>query len=505
MLRDELKNIFGKSSVYMIGQFLSRIVAFMMIPIYTRFISPTNYGAMELIEVSTGALGMLAAMGVSEGLTRFYYGEEDESKRGVVVKTALLGIGGLGFIIIAILTLFSPLFTGVLFASGEYAWIFQVALVTVWFGLLVDICFTYLRMMYMARFFVIVTILKLFVALTLNIIFVVVLELDILGIFYSTIITQSLTGFFLCFYILRSVQGRVSFGLLKNMLLFGAPLVPARMGLMLGFLSNRFFLRYLYSGDPATALAQVGLLSLGHKFAVIINRFVTVPFNSFWGPRRHEILLSGEEGASETVARICTYSTFLTVYVALFICSGIESIIEIVATTQYKGAHVVVPFVALSYIVVGLESHFTSGMLYKKKTNNLTYISLGALAVVLVWNWYFIPAWGLIGAATSNLAGFGVRVVAIYIFSQRCYYIPFEVRRLTTLIVAGVALYGLSQLVKLESALATVLIQESIASTLPLTLLVLGFYTEGERATFLKFVGERFGGSRKSSEWIDGG
>jgi O-antigen/teichoic acid export membrane protein len=229
----------------------------------------------------------------------------------------------------------------------------------------------------------------------------------------------------------------------------------------------------------------VGLFSLGHKFGVLINRFINVPFNSFWGPRRLELVLSDSPSSREVVARVCTYATLGSIYVSLLLSSGIESLIEIIADPRYQGAHQVVPLIALAYVALGLESHFTTGILYRKKTIWSTYISILSLGIILGWNYIFVPRYGLLGAASSNLAGFVVRGILVYTLSQRLYLIPFELRRLAGMFCTAGALYLISRIVGFSSPYLTFAARTGIAALFPLLLYFVGFFNEGE-VEFLK-------------------
>ena len=479
-LRKEVLSVGRHSLIYVVGQALSRAVGFFMIPIYTRFIAPTNYGAVELIEILSAVAFMIISMNVSDAMSRFYYAEKEQTERNRVVSTIIIGFGIIGIPIVLLFISIAGSVSNIVLEEAQYKYYLQIAMAGIWSVMLCEICYSYLRMLYMAKIFVILTTIQLFIALSLNIYFVVFLKLNILGIFYSGLITEGLIGIVLSLIILRRVGSHVSISMLWHMIKFGLPLVPTRIGLMLGFVSNRFFLRWFASPDPAIALAQVGLFSLGHKFGVIINRFVTAPFNSFWGPRRLELILNDSEGSGETAARICTYATFLTVYLALLLCSGIESLIEIVADPSYRGAHQVVPFIALSYVALGLETHFITGILYKKKTIWSTYVSILSLGIILVWNYLFVPKYGLIGAATSNLAGFSVRLVLIYIISQRLYPIPFELGRIAMMFATAAVLFTISQTIGFASPYLTFLARTGFVALFPFFLFLLKFYSEGE-------------------------
>lgn len=481
-LNKEIASIGKNSSVYLIGQILSRAVGFFMIPLYTRFISPTNYGVMEMIEILTGSIAMIVSINISDSLPRFYYAEKDEETRNKIISTSILGLGLIGLPIVLFFLLTSKYLAFLIADEAKYTFYLQISIVTCWFGILCEIGYTYLRMKYMAKTFVLITMANLALALSLNIYFIIFLNLDILGVFYSTLITQGLTALILTIWILKGVPLQLSIHFLKKLIAFGLPLVPSRIGLSLGFVSNRFFLRWFGASDPVSALALVGLFSLGHKFGAIVNRFITIPFNSFWGPRRMELLLSVSDSSEsrETVAGICTYSTMISLYFALILSSGIENIIEIMADPSYKNSHIIVPFVALSYVALGLETHFSAGILQLRKTTSATFISLLSLAIILLWNYIFIPIYGIYGAVTSNLAGFAVRCILTYLVSQRLYHIPFEIRRIMVLFLAACILYFLSQLVVATSPYVTMLLRISVAASYPLALFFIGFYHEKE-------------------------
>ncbi len=479
----------GKNSlIYVFGRALTQAVGFLMIPVYTRFIDPGNYGAMELIGILAGIVSMIISLGVGDSMSRYYYACSESLGRREVVSTIIIGFGVIALPVILASLALAGLVSRVVMEDPHYRFFLQIAIVTVWFGMFSEIAFTYLRMLYLARTFVLLTTLQLIVALSLNIWFVVFERLGIRGIFYSNLIVQALTGLSLTVWILRRVGLHLSLPLLRDLLRFGVPLVPSRIALMLGFVSNRFFMRWMGPADPLAALTMVGLYSLGHKFGIVIDRFVNAPFNSFWGPRRMELLLKGDTGVRRTVARICTYATFVSLYGALGICAGIESLIAIVAEATYHAAYTVVPFITLTFVFMGLERHFSTGIIYTRRTLWSTGITLFSLVVILVWNYVFVPINGLLGAATSNLAGGVVRVVLFFVVSQRLYPLPFELGRMLLLFTAAFALYGGCQFINLSSPWATFLVRTLMAGLYPVVLLPLGFYRRDELEVLLRAV-----------------
>src|SRR5262249_10593018 len=86
----ELKFLLKHSSIYGIGTVLSRAVAFLLLPLYTRYLTPTDYGVLELIDTTTGLVGIVVGLGVSTSVSRFYYQRETEAERNRLMSTVYI-------------------------------------------------------------------------------------------------------------------------------------------------------------------------------------------------------------------------------------------------------------------------------------------------------------------------------------------------------------------------------------------------------------------------------
>ena len=92
-IKSELAFTARKSSIYVAGRFLTHAVGFFLIPVYTRFIVPENYGAMALIGIISSCISMFIFFGMTDGMPRFYYAESDINRRNIVVSTIMIGFG----------------------------------------------------------------------------------------------------------------------------------------------------------------------------------------------------------------------------------------------------------------------------------------------------------------------------------------------------------------------------------------------------------------------------
>jgi O-antigen/teichoic acid export membrane protein len=477
--------VIGKHSmVYFIGQALSRAVGFFMIPVYTRFIAPSDYGIMELVGIIAGGLSILISMSVSDSLSRFYYAQREKSEQNIVVSTAIFGFAVCGIPVVMLFIYLDQFFSTLVLESTEYSLLFLIAFLTGWFGLLIDAGTSYLRICYYSKLFVITSTSQLASALCLNIYFVVFRQLGILGILYSNLITSAIFGLALSLGVIIAVKPHFSLTKFIQLVKFGLPLVPSRIGLSFGFLSNRFFLQRF------ATLSDLGLFSLGFNFAVIISRFINTPLNMFWGPRRLELLLSEEQNSQRIVARVCTYNVFLSIFAALILSVSIKDIIELIADPSYWGAHKIVPVIALTMVVAGLENHMNAGILISKRTSLISYFGVISLFVILAWNFFFIPVYGVWGAATANLAGNILRLILIYLTSQRLYPLPFELSRIMKLFLASFLMFAFAIVcpIKATPPLLGLLLKLIFVSLYPFLLYLLRFYDQGEILQFKKII-----------------
>jgi O-antigen/teichoic acid export membrane protein len=479
-LRHELRLVGRHSLIYMLGPALSNAVGFVMIPIYTRFVSSSEFGIMSLVDVVMTLTMMILALGVADGMTRFYYAEADDAQRRRLVSTAILGPAVLSLPIIGLAILAADWLRSSLGIGPEYVNYLRLALVIAWFSMLAEVGLSYLRMCYMSRTFVAIVVFQIVVSVILNVWLVVVMGWGIWGILYSTMALQAGIGLVLSAIILGRTRAYPSWAHLRRLLGFGVHLVPSTVALQLSNYLNPLMLRWLLPGDPLTALAQVGLFSVGQKFAVVVNRFLTVPFNAFWRPRRMELVLQDRAVTRHILARMCTYSTVLTCQFALLVSVWAEDVLTLLLEPSYVDGHRVVPWIAAAYVILSLEHHFATGMHYARRTQWATPIGIIALAALVAMNLILVPRYGIVAAAAASLISVTIRSALFLLISQRLHYIPFELGRLMLLAAVAVSLYLVAGQIASQSIVVNVTIRGLMAASLLPILTLFGFFSWSE-------------------------
>src|SRR4051812_1320500 len=185
----ELKFLLRHSSIYGLGNVLSRVVAFLMLPLYTRYLTPTDYGMLELIDVTTGMIAIVIGLGLDAAVSRFYYESPDEKDRRAVLSTAYWLAGLLALVGVTMAATFSAPLAKLVLNSASNGRLFLVAFTTLVVAIIVELDLLYLRLNYKSVLFNAVSLVSLVLGVSLNILFIVFFHWGVFGILMTSLLT----------------------------------------------------------------------------------------------------------------------------------------------------------------------------------------------------------------------------------------------------------------------------------------------------------------------------
>jgi len=486
----ELKRLSKQTIIYGVGVILSRAIGFFLIPMYTHFLSPKDYGVLELVDLTGYILSYVLSMGIDQALIRFYHLYQDPRDKSSVLSTAVWFTVIWGGILVGALVPLAPFLSTLLFGTHEYSTILMVALASLFMGSVTGLQRAILRAQQRSVMFTAVALANTGISILLNILFVAVLHVGVLGIVYSGLISATLIGIYLWTRISPDLKAGPDRTKLRPMLRYGIPFVPGGIFAFVLNWSDRFFLR-LYS-----SIAAVGLYGLGYKFGMIVVMLVSVPFTFVWGAYMFEI--QSLPTARRTYARVATYFMLGLCAVGLVISVFGRELIVVMADKAYWGAERVIPVVVLGMILMCSDNVFQVGLLLEGKSAYLSVAKGIAAAVNLALNLLLIPRFQTMGAAWATAIAFGVYAASIYYAAQRAYPIEYERVRLIKLGVCALAVFALASFVPTEPLRAAILKKSLILTLFPISLLVLRFPTSGESAYLTRAIRQRLTRPRPS-------
>jgi O-antigen/teichoic acid export membrane protein len=397
--------------VYSLSSLASRLVGFLMLPIYTRILSPEEYGIRAMVTVGMDIIGMVCWLGITTAMVRHYTGESNGARRGEAVSTAYMtGALALGTGV-AVGILAAPWLSIALLGDAAYAAYVRLGLVTLFFTNTMEIGLAYTRLRRRVRTVVLVSLGTLTLTVISNIALVVILRWGVVGIFYSEILTYGIFSIAIARLTLREVGLRFSWPLGRRMIAYGAPLtlMPASW-----LLINRTASVFLTHHE---SIAAAGIYALAMQCAQVLLVTVVWPFREAWDPGQFEI--ARDPNGARTYRRMFQGFTFAIIMAGLVFAVAAEDVIRIMAAPRFHSAAAVVPLLVAAHVVMGISLFFKTGLLVKNSTVVLGWIGLLTALVSVGASAILVPLYSATGAALSRLITLLIMAALTYVMAQR--------------------------------------------------------------------------------------
>jgi O-antigen/teichoic acid export membrane protein len=475
MLKD-IKKIVKHTTIYGLGSILSKAVGFLLIPLYTHYLTPRDYGVLELLDLTVSVAAIFVGLGIAASIFRFYYHYETASDKNEVVSTALIFVVIIASVVVAFAIGSASSISALVFKSSEFLQYFVWMFVSFLFSTIASVPETYIIAQQRSALFMSITIGTLIVNLSLNIFVVAFLKMGVMGIVYVSAFVRALNACLLLLLTVPRVGLSFSVPKLREMLKYGLPLLPANVGLFVITFADRFFLSQLCS------LSTVGIYALGYKFGFMISILLVQPFNRIWQVQRFE--LAQKDDAPRILGNMFTYFSFVVIFAVLGLSVFIKDVVKIIAAPEFWSAYKVVFFIAMSCFFSGAYNFFQTGILLKKETKYVGYSVAIAGLLNMVMNYVLIKALGFIGAAISALITNMIMAGFVYVYSQKLFRITYEFFRIFKLFIVALTLCCLSYLVTVDSPVMSALVKSAFICSFPFVLFVVKFYTNKEKGKF---------------------
>lgn len=474
---DDVKKLLKHSSIYSLGTLLSKIVSFIMLPVYTRCLTPSDYGTLELLTLTTSVISILVSLRLTSALPRFYYGAKTQKEKNSLVSTMLLFSLGLSALIVVLLYENRMLFSRLVFKDESHGIFFSYVFLSIVFEISTQINFTYLRVKEKPYLFAGASLLQLILGLSFNILFLVYFKMGVMGVLYSMVLSNGIICVLSQIYSFMDVGFHLNLGQLKTLLIFSLPLVPAAFAGFVLNMGDRFILSQYVS------TAEIGYYSLGYKFGMLVGVFIGGPFLLAWEPKRFQIF-EKDPNEKSLFSKVFLYFFFSLVFSALILCFYIQEIITLFATPEYSKACTVTPFVALGYIFFNLYYILDIGFLFEKKTYWYFIISSTAAGVNVGLNFILIPQLGILGAAIATTGAFLVLPVMAFTVSQKYYPIQYDLLKAGKILIVGLVWFFVAQKIQTPSLILNISLKAILLLMYPVFLTLIKVFGKGEIKAF---------------------
>lgn len=477
----------GKDTlVYGAGDLLRRSVGFFLIPLYTRYLVPADYGYLELLSIMATVLAIVGSQGLGTSFFRHYVDASRSGNRAIneLVSTAAIYLVVSAAILFGVGALVAETLSHILLGTYSFSNHVRIVLLGCFLACAALIPLQYFRANMRSFDYTLVATVQFTVMICSNVLLVAFWKLGVMGILLGTALGNTTALLLGTLKIRKIIRMQISASLLKSLLSFGIPLVPGSLSLWVLQVSDRFFLGRLASPD------ELGLYALASRFASLISIAIIGPFRMAWMPISFR--LADSEVGRKSLARMPTYLLLVLTWSGLVIVAGSPAVIRFIASPDYWEAARPITLLTCANIAYGMFVVFTFGAYYKKKTGRIAAVILCGALLNIVGNVMLIPRYGMMGAATSSLLSYVFIVGATVVFSQRVYYIEYEARRLFA--IAG--LFGVLAFVVSRMAagadLSGLLVNGAVVVVFPVLLWCVRFYSREEIEAIERMVRNLF-------------
>jgi O-antigen/teichoic acid export membrane protein len=403
------------AATYAIGNAARRFVGFAMLPIYTRFLTPADYGVVSLLIFGVALLEPLLGARLGWAIPKFYFSASDDRGRRTVIWGAFGLTGAASVLSVIVLVLFRNEAASILFGDRKYALALGLFAVTLLSQPIEQAGMTYLRLRERSGMFLAFSVGKLVLQLGLNLLLVVYWRGEVLGVVLSAVISSLLLGIAATIYVAAQEAPAFDWQVTRSMVKFCWPLwLSAIAGLYIGS-SSAFFLRVFDS------LSDVGLLQLALKFATTVATLIWAPFFQHWEPMSYKYAKEVNGKRKFQVAFIAISALMFAAGLGISIFS--QPVIRLMSTKAFYGAASVVPLLVLGAIFNNLRSFFNFGFMVTGRTEVQSWSQYGSAVGITIAYLLLIPLFGLMGAAAARCLAFGATFIFVYALSRR-YYDP---------------------------------------------------------------------------------
>lgn len=406
------------SLVYVVPTILSRGIGFILLPIYTRFLSPSEYGFIDLLMALYTFFLLLLPLEVSQGVSRLMVDEKDCRSKSSLASTAFWFTTCV-FTLYGIFAILFPQFIA-RYIDGDLRHITAVRIsgLAMLLNALLHSVQNQLRWSMASKAYSLVSFVFSIVSALVSTSLLVFLDLGVNAIVIGQAVaagTALLLGVFLT---QKHIPLRLTFQLfqLKQLLNYSLPLVLSSVTYYVSIFVDRWMLKSYMSID------DVGIYAVGLKIGGVVGIIISAAKMAL-SPlifSRYQLPNTPEE-----INRLFGYFILFSSFIVCVLASTSESLIAFIADDRYYAASELVVIFSLSVIFSG-GYVFAPGLNIGKKTKQIAGISIFVMCLNLMLNYFLIPLFGRIGAATATLIG-SMSLFFLYVtYGHKYYVIPYS-------------------------------------------------------------------------------
>ncbi len=437
----KIKKLFKDTGLFAISNFASKILIFLLTPLYTQVLSTAEYGIADLIVNSVNFIYPILTLAIAEGTLRFAMDKDNVCKERVLSTS-------LAFVNISVVLLVAACPIVALIDHSFFKWFVIFTVIYTLYNY--HNCLSnYLKAIGKTALFAVQGIVMTCTVVIFNILFLLVFKIGLYGYLISIIAGYALSVAMMLIFgkvDLRNIY-RVDKPLLKEMIRYSIPMVPT----LLAWSVNSYTDRYMIIGF--IGLDASGLYSVAHKIPSLLTAVIAV-FAQAW--QLSAIENYGDKDEGDYYSDVYRYYDYICVLACISVIILTKPFATFLYSNDYFVAWKYVPILTVSALFSSLAGFLAAAFRASKKTGGLFWSVVISSLLNVVVNMILIPTCGIMGAAAATAFSFmvmwAIRLYLIrkivnlkvhFISTVSTYLLIVVSVVLTTLDIPGAVLYSI--------------------------------------------------------------
>jgi len=466
-----LRSFLGESAIYGLGSVADKLIGFLLLPISTALLTPSDYGVLSLFGTTASLAYLLVSLGQHQVVAIMYANERDADQRRRVFGTAVAMGVGLSFVLGAVAFLFGPWWGPTIFGQAGRSLISVLGLFTL-FDVVRKLAQARFRLQQRPRTFVIANTIST-VVLRGAAIAAAAFGFGALGWVVGETIGIVATVVVFWPMALSDVKPRIDRRLAAVMVPLGLSLTPSMLAHWVMMGADR----YVMLAALPDAAHEIGLYAVGERISTVMQ-LVNAAFVLGWQRYAFENLVRSD--GPQRFAHGLTLYAAVGGFCAFALSLLGDDLTRFITPASYNAGVVVIPMLSLAGFISGISELTSARLQHANLGVRLSVATWAAATVQVGLLFWMIPRYGIQGAAAASVVGQGIKWILILGLVQQGVPVPFEFRRLMILALVFAAVYALGGAVGADDSTARFFWQVLIVAATPLFVIGSGFLTSDE-------------------------
>jgi len=397
------KELFRNTFLFAISNFASKLLVFLMIPLYTSVLSTEDYGLVDIISTTVLLLLPIFTLTIAEGVLRYCLTGKEHANDYLTIGLKITTLGCLVVLVFAFPVVY-------FFKLNTFYYFIPIIFLTQSYSRLFG---RFARGIDKVRNVAVAGVLETFTIVTCNLLLLLVFEFGVMGYLLSMVAGYSVSCIYLFIscrisqYISLKTYNR---GQVIELCKYSTPLIPNQLCWWLIDSFSKYILIFFIG------YAGVGIYTAAFKFPTVLNVIASF-FIDAW-------LLSvvkeyEKPDSKDYIRKVYGYFSFLMMATALIITCLSKEIAQVFLKGEFYNGYIYIPLMCLTAAVGGMFTFFATIFSSEKKTYlNLIPTTIGAVVVIII-SYILVPRIEVMGVVIATLVGYLVIWVLCFVLTDR--------------------------------------------------------------------------------------